>query len=104
MNCGCNKQVSAPPPLREDWAWPPGAVPFYDVDALKKFRKTFTCQEGSPGVVYRPVYEKMKAALLADGLGPPLCADGAHHFLLPAFWATLAELERQKREFTVVIR
>ena len=35
---------------------------------------------------------------------PRLCHDGAHHFLLPAFFSTLSGLRAEGREFALVIR
>ena len=35
---------------------------------------------------------------------PRLCHDGAHHFLLPAFFNTLSGLRTEGREFALVIR
>lgn len=102
--------LTDPPPLLEDWEFgqePAGCSSFYKTDELKKaFAKSFT-EDGSPGVIYRGIYEKMEKALRC---GPEvatdrrLCHDGVHHFLLPAFFFTLTALRDAGRQFSLVIR
>ena len=101
---------SAPPPILTAFEWPEGCVPLYTVRALKKAHaKTFT-QPGSPGSIYRDLFEAMERALRVptDGgepVDPRLVgSDGVHYIVLPAFFHTLGELARQGRDFAVIIR
>eukprot|EP00965_Chrysotila_dentata_P197121 6177997-Pleurochrysis_carterae.AAC.5 len=96
------------PALITSWEWPDGCVPFYKIKPLgKKFAKSFT-EAGSPGHIYRPVYNALEQALrlpeTTGAVDPRLTLDGAHHFLLPAFFETLDSLHRTKRNFSLVIR
>ena len=93
------------PPLRGDWVWPDGCVPFYKVKALKKQTnggRAFT-QPGSPGCIYRAQLEELEQALRVPegaraGLDPRLCHDGVHWFLLPSFFHTLHALHAAGRD------
>ena len=84
----------------------------YKVKALKKkFAKTFT-EPGSPGSIYRGLFERleeaMRAPVVADGgavIDPRLLnSDGVHYVIIPAFFHTLLGLTKSGRDFTVVIR
>jgi hypothetical protein len=98
-----------PPPLLPVWRLPDGCRFFKDYSLPKeitRFAKTFT-EPGSPGEIYRPVYDRMEAALrcpAAVAADKRLSHDGTHHFLLPAFFRTLSTLHDRGRSFTVVIR
>ena len=116
-----------PPPLLEDFEfsehgaelakWSPlcssaplhlipigGRVSFYKVEELKPLAKRFT-DPGSPGVIYRDVYDKLERALrCAPNTDARLCHDSLHHFLLPAFFHTLSALRDAGRSYSVVIR
>lgn len=89
------------------WTKPKGFESFYRLghthEAFKRHCKTFT-EDSSPGRVFRPIFERLEKTLRIDSTDEPFCHDGAHHFLLPAFFNTLAELERRGRTFCVVIR
>ena len=96
------------PSLFTGWERPPGCESFYDVPELKReYARRFT-EPTSPGAIYRPVYEELERALrLPAGVprvDPRLSHDGVHHYLLPAFFHTLHQLDAQGRDFTVVIR
>jgi hypothetical protein len=94
------------PVLHTLWDWPEGMVPFYEMH--RPVAKVFT-EDGKAGSSFRPLYEQQEQALRwpTDEVGaapPALSHDGVHHFLLPAFFHTICELNKQGREFTVVIR
>ncbi|CAK8986383.1 unnamed protein product [Durusdinium trenchii] len=59
---------------------------------------------GLPGEIYRPLFEELKQQLQWKASKNEVFAPDGHHFLLPAFFHTLAELEKQGRDFTLVIR
>lgn len=61
-------------------------------------------EEGLPGEIYRKDFEVLKEALQWRHAPNATFAPDGHHFLLPAFFHTLAELEKQGRDFSVVIR
>ena len=101
-----------PPPVLTDFEGPPGCAALYKVKALKKkFAKTFT-EPGSPGSIYRGLFERleeaMRAPVVADGgavIDPRLLnSDGVHYVIIPAFFHTLLGLTKSGRDFTVVIR
>lgn len=50
---------------------------------------------GLPGEIYRKDYEVLKEALQWRHAPNATFAPDGHHFLLPAFFHTLAELEKQ---------
>lgn len=83
-----------PPPLLCPWEPPDGCVPA-SWTSLRQFNRTFV-DEGSPGVIFRPMYEKMKQALRWPEGAPKeprlLHDDGEHQLLLPAFCRLLQEL------------
>lgn len=54
--------------------------------------------------VYRPLYEQLAEALRWKREPNEVFAAGGHHFLLPAFFHMLSQLEKQGRDFSVVIR
>ena len=92
------------PELNTAWKWPTGCLPFYDV--YRKQAKRFT-SEGNMGASLRGLYNSMLECLRvdsADVVDERLCHDGKHHFVLPAFWHTLHELRKQKRNFRIVLR
>lgn len=100
---------SEPPALLPVWQLPEGCVFFTDwslPDEIRSFASTFT-EPGSPGVIYRPLFEQLEASLrcspetVADHR---LCHDGKHHFILPAFFHTLTALRGQQREVSIVLR
>ena len=103
------RSEAAPPPLLTEWEWPKDCCPFYQVTSLKsQFAKNFTCP-GSPGSIYRGVYDELEAALrlpvnMDRPIDPRLSHDGVHHYLIPAFFHTLSQLAAQGRDFAVVIR
>lgn len=74
--------------FRRDARWPPGH---------------FT-EPGQPGAVYRPLFEELIAKLTWQHEACEILASNGYHFLLPAFFHTLFELTRQRREFSLVIR
>jgi hypothetical protein len=77
----------------------------YKIPELKeRYAKTFT-EEGSPGVIYRDLYNKIEKAMrIPEGceIDPRLTKDGVHYLIVPAFFETLQKL--QDREFHVIIR
>jgi len=97
-----------PPPLLPDtFADPPGCKKLYNVKELKKpFAKSFT-HAGSPGVVYRPEYERLLAAMRWPTDVPVdsrLCSSDGYYACLPAFFHTLSSLKASGRPFSVVLR
>lgn len=99
--------LSEPPPLLEEYEFsqqPAGCKAFYKVDDLKPLSKRFTAP-GSPGVIYRPFYERLERLLRCEpGMDSRLCHDGCHHFLLPAFFNTLTALKDAGRSYSLIIR
>merc|ERR1719375_2261893 len=97
------------PPLRFEWSVPEGQRSFYTSALKKEFAKTFT-EPGSPGIVYRGEFERLERALRlperagGHGCDARLSKDGVHHFLLPAFFRTLADLCGTGRQFVLVVR
>eukprot|EP01063_Lacrimia_lanifica_P037970 TRINITY_DN7960_c0_g1_i1.p1 TRINITY_DN7960_c0_g1~~TRINITY_DN7960_c0_g1_i1.p1 ORF type:complete len:348 (+),score=99.99 TRINITY_DN7960_c0_g1_i1:69-1112(+) len=94
------------PPLHFGFEWPEGCAPFYE--AYRKEGVKFT-EEGASGRCYRDVYEALEAAVrLTPGKEyPPALtnrATGSHHYLLPAFFHTVAALTERGADFAVVIR
>ena len=59
---------------------------------------------GTPGEIYRPIFEELKEKLRWKSETSRVFAPDGHHFLLPAFFHTLAELEKEGRDFSLVIR
>ena len=97
------------PALLSDWEWPEGCVPFYQVAALKRHARRFTDGDGSPGRAYRPLFERLEAALRVPEaerarVDARLCHDGVHWFLVPAFFHALRALHAARRDFAVVVR
>eukprot|EP00439_Symbiodinium_sp_Y106_P058416 s818_g8.t1 len=74
--------------LRDDPTWPSSRL----------------TEPETPGAVYRPLYEQLAEALRWKHEPNEVFAAGGHHFLLPAFFHMLSELEKQGRDFSVVIR
>mmetsp|Transcript_58581 Transcript_58581/g.96710 ORF Transcript_58581/g.96710 Transcript_58581/m.96710 type:complete len:422 (+) Transcript_58581:80-1345(+) len=107
LEAGYSVSQCKPPPLYTKWEWPQGCAPFYKIGALKKHAKKFT-EVGSPGQVYRPLYEQLERALRLpsslDKVDPRISHDGLHFFLLPAFFATMYELYAAGRDFAIVVR
>ena len=93
------------PPLHFGWMWPTGSKPFYECRVGKELEKKFTELAGAP---YRKIFLDLKNACRWEDddvtKDKSLCHDGKHHFLLPAFFTTIAELAKRGRSFTIVIR
>ena len=88
---------------------PPHLSRFYDV---RKSEATEFTEKGSAGETLRDLYDELEAKLRFPGTESgqgelPLaafCHDKVHHFLIPAFFETVTELQKMGRAFTVVIR
>ncbi len=121
---GTNADGTTPPPpvVENAYAWPDGAIPFYE--AFKDQAKHFT--EKGPGVAYRPhfdeLYEAMtetfseaeleSGAVSADLLkvlrrlrGPDDEGNVTfYYFLVPSFWQALVGLAKAGHDLTLVVR
>ncbi|KAK3237835.1 hypothetical protein CYMTET_52115 [Cymbomonas tetramitiformis] len=97
------------PPLVPDWKWPEGCMPYYRAYSEDKEELKCFTEPGRAGAAYRTVYNQMMTSLewpedsRASANGR-LCREEGLHFLLPALFRTICELERQGRSFGVVIR
>eukprot|EP00930_Biecheleria_cincta_P068946 TRINITY_DN56765_c0_g1_i1.p1 TRINITY_DN56765_c0_g1~~TRINITY_DN56765_c0_g1_i1.p1 ORF type:complete len:371 (-),score=49.90 TRINITY_DN56765_c0_g1_i1:91-1203(-) len=96
---------------RQDFGDPPALLTDFKMltefsQYFERFRSSasrFT-NPGSPGSVYRPLYEKLYDKLKWKHESHSVFAPNGHHFLLPAFFHCIRELHRQGREFCIVIR
>jgi len=112
------KTGTNPPPLRPEFEWPPGCQPYYR--AFRDGGRTFT-EEGNDGEGRRGVFDGICKALewptanvteadarLCVGGGGGVVGSGGdggnRHYLLPAFFRTICELEKRKRKYCIVIR
>ena len=118
-----------PPPLFTGFDWPEDTVSFYRAGTSAKACAQQFTEPGQPGEAYRPLYNKLEAALrwpAIEAASPPssaeaaaaavatrtprapppkrLCHDGVHHFLIPAFFTTICELAKMGRTFGIVVR
>jgi hypothetical protein len=86
--------TSPVPPLLCPWDPPVGCKPVSWTE-LRQHVKTFV-DDGSPGVIYRPLFEQMREALRWPKGAPKdqrlLHDDGEHQLLLPAFCHLLQQL------------
>jgi len=106
----CQKApAEAPPAVLTNWDIKPGCMAMYKSPFKKEFAKSFTAP-ASPGRIYRKQYEQLEKALRVtpiqgeDAVDSRISHDGVHHFLIPAFFHTLAQLSQLRRNFRVVIR
>eukprot|EP00927_Polykrikos_kofoidii_P055727 TRINITY_DN49941_c0_g1_i1.p1 TRINITY_DN49941_c0_g1~~TRINITY_DN49941_c0_g1_i1.p1 ORF type:complete len:384 (+),score=44.61 TRINITY_DN49941_c0_g1_i1:141-1292(+) len=106
LDVGGRVQGAAPPPLLCPWDPPFGALPVGRTK-LQSFDKTFTA-DGSPGCIYRPLYDELLKALRWPGDAPAdprlLHEDGVHQLVLPAFFRLLWELGTSGRRHHIIIR
>lgn len=77
----------------------------YETNCKEFNSKVFTC-DGQPGRVYRDELKKLndKMKLPPRDVDERLTLNGKNYFVLPTFFHTLAQLEKQKRDFIVVVR
>ncbi|CAE6932260.1 unnamed protein product, partial [Symbiodinium natans] len=93
------------PPLVTGFDTPPGCDRcFYRCRRDPSWPANRLTEPGTPGAIYRPLYEELGESLSWKYEPDEVFAPGGHHFLLPAFFRTLVELGKQGRDFSVVIR
>jgi len=89
------------PPLLDQFTLPSGCHRFFEVCRHQAPRFT---EKGSPGEIYRPVFEECLTALRWQHAPQAALETDGHHRFLPSFFHTLRELARQGRDYAVVIR
>jgi hypothetical protein len=97
---GSSVAASPPPPLRYDWDAPRKSSYQW---CHRSNSNTFT-ESGQVGHAYRSDFEKLHSALQWKHEPNPIFAPAGFHLVIPAFFHTLCELEKQKRDFVVTIR
>jgi len=73
----------------------------------KDFNSKIFTQKGQPGFVYLDEKEKLEAAMRlpkSEPVDERLTLNKKNYFIIPAFFKTLAQLEKEKRDFVAVIR
>jgi len=89
------KRDAPAPPLLCPWDPPEGCISFARTKLNKRHIKTFV-DHGSPGVIYRPLFDQMREVLICPEGTPKdarlLHEDGEHMLLLPAFCQILQAL------------
>ena len=72
----------------------------------KEFNSKIFTHDRQPGRAYRHVLEKLKdkMKLPERDVDERLTLNGKNYFVLPSFFNTLAQLEKQNRDFIVVVR
>lgn len=101
--------ASETPELVFDWNRKPGLESYHNMKYThKEFNAKIFTHKGQPGFVYNNLMTKLQSVMTIPKSIRPiderLTLDGSNYFILPSFFETLAQIDRQKRDVVVVIR
>lgn len=100
------------PPLYTGWEWPKGTCPYYRT-SFKYKAKTFT-NSNVDGAIYRPLYEYLKQkisnlstkcqTMSSSSSSSSLPKTHPFYRMLPSFFSTLVQLQKEQKEYTLCLR